>query len=96
MVLLELGISTDTVDMINALYDEQVLTDLESNFEIVKENIEYLKSIGINNIDELITTDLTAFFPFPSVVKRKVEKVGIDKFKSLLKEDPNNIDILTT
>ena len=95
MVLLELGISNDTVDMINALYDEQVLTELESNFEIVKENIEYLKSIGINNIDELITTDLTAFFAFPSVVKRKVEKVGIDKFKSLLEEDPNNIDILS-
>lgn len=95
MVLLELGISNDTVDMINALYDEQVLTELESNFEIVKENIDYLKSIGINNINELITTDLTAFFAFPSVVKRKVEKVGIDKFKSLLEEDPNNIDILS-
>lgn len=79
--LKELGISEETINYINENNDSNIIFDVDCNkYECIK-IIEYLRGIGIKNIETLLINELQIFYKDESRIKEI-----FDKYKNNLNE----------
>jgi len=69
--LFDLGLSLEEINSLKSKYDKKVVEKLEFFPRLVKENYNYLKSYGINNIKICFINHVNMFFMNP------------DKFRSI-------------
>ncbi len=92
--LKNVGISDDTLIEMLKNNNETAIFDLSCNEEDAINIINYIKNIGINNIDELLVYRMDIFFlTFEQLVKR-LSKFNIPVLVNLINEDYTNIDII--
>ena len=92
--LLETGISQESIDFLLKLYNEDVKKEIINNEENIKDNVLYLKSIDINNVEDLMEENITIFFQQVEKTKEMVNRIGLEKVRNDLESDPYNISIL--
>ena len=92
--LRELELSETTIKYIINSYNEDVIDNIDIYIDDIKQNIIFLRSIGINNIEELLKTDITIFFQPVSDTKEVVNEIGLEKTINMLLEDSECIRYL--
>ena len=92
--LKELDVSSKTVETIERIYNPDIIRNIDLYKDNVKENIVYLKGLGVNTIDEILTFDLTVLFQPISSTKDMIDTIGTDEVVSKLNEDPEFIQYL--
>lgn len=89
--LLECGIKEDTI---NKLKDNELDYLFEVNINNSIDIINYLKSINITNIDELLLSIPDLFFKPKEIVEDLFNKKNINELVNLINDDYSNIDLL--
>lgn len=92
--LYNIGLNEQEVDeIIDELgYDESL--NLSCNYELIKKNIELLKSYGIKNIKQLIIYKEDLFLKNINDIVKMFSSYNIPVFVSLINEDVTTIDEL--
>ena len=90
--LLEKGIKKETLNMIKG--NDSLNYNLTINIDDVLEITDYLKEIGINNIDELLIYNPDLFMGSRIDVEEKFNKFDINNLVNLINEDVENIDFI--
>lgn len=75
------------------LISQDVIDNIE-NSSNVKECIMYLRTLDINNIDELLITNIEPFCASVDLMKEVVNKIGENEIKNLLESDVDNVYLL--
>lgn len=81
--LLDLGIKEETIDSL----PEANFYDLKMNEEKITEIILYLKSMGINNLDELVKEELRILYMDLENIKRVFNIPNKDEIIDLINND---------
>lgn len=81
--LLELGINKNSLEKIINHNGEAIYFSIESNVENITNIINYLKSINIKNIDELLIYEIDFFLNNYEDIKNKITKYDIDKINNI-------------
>ena len=89
--LLELGIKQETIDSIMTKYDEAIITNFKIEEDNVEEVINFLREIGIVDIDNLLIFDLSIFTKKIDYVKECFEIKNLNEVVKLINEDITNI-----
>lgn len=89
--LLELGIKQETIDSIITKYDEAIITNFKIEEDNVEEVINFLREIGIVDIDNLLIFDLSIFTKNIDYVKECFEIKNLNEVVKLINEDITNI-----
>lgn len=83
----------ETLGVSSYVYEELINTDpatlsnLELNWDTVSQNIQYLKSIGLTCIDELLLYSSLVFMLNPSDLENKIKRLDKDVFTAEVNED---------
>lgn len=86
------GISDELIDkMIDAIGYGYVL-DMACNYELVKENIEFLKNLGIQTVEELLLNRPNVFLIQTNVLQKKFSNTDISFMCNLINEDCLAVD----
>ena len=85
--LLDLGISEDTLEKIRTNNSDQMLVDAEWNIDRVVDSINYLKNIGITNIDKLLINRFDIVLRGHDDLERTMESLEKDKIVELINKD---------
>lgn len=81
-----LGVSSYVYEeLINT--DPATLSNLELNWDTVSQNIQYLKSLGLTCIDELLLYSSLVFMLNPSDLENKIKRLDKDTFTAEVNED---------
>ena len=81
-----LGVSSYVYEeLINT--DPATLSNLELNWDTVSQNIQYLKSLGLTCIDELLLYSSLIFMLNPSDLENKIKRLDRDTFTAEVNED---------
>ena len=81
-----LGVSSYVYEeLINT--DPATLSNLELNWDTVSQNIQYLKSLGLTCIDELLLYSSLVFMLNPSDLEDKIKRLDKDTFTAEVNED---------
>ena len=89
--LLEIGIKEDTI---NILKENELDYLFEININNVIDVINYLKSINIIDIDDLVLSIPDLFFKPKKIIEELFNKKNINELVNLINEDYSNIDLL--
>lgn len=87
--LLEYGITKDTIKKIKENNEESTCFYCMTQEENVKEVIEYLLSIKVEVLDNLLTDRLELFFIPKEEIKKRFETYNIEVLVQLINEDIN-------
>lgn len=87
--LIEYDVSKETIEKIKENYDESTCFYCLTIKENMKEVINYLKSIHVESIDQLLTNRLELFFLPVETLKEHLREYNEDVFVQLLNEDIN-------
>ena len=71
--LIDLGIKQETIDRIIELNSGAIIITFECNQEKITNIINYLKYVGIKNIDDLLIYEVDFFLKDFEEVKRKIK-----------------------
>lgn len=77
--LIDLGIKKDTIDKIIDINGDAITLSLESNEENITNIINYLKQIGIKNVEQLLIYEIDFFLQDIEEVKEKLKKEDYEK-----------------
>lgn len=83
----------ETLGVSSYVYEELINTDpatlsnLELNWDTVSQNIQYLKSLGLTCIDELLLYSSLVFMLNPSDLENKIKRLDKDVFTAEVNED---------
>ena len=75
--LKELGINNNTIERIINNNSESIIFTIENNIENIREIINYMKQIGIYNIDELLVYEIDYFLLDINILKEKINNQEI-------------------
>lgn len=92
--LKEYGISDSVIDSMIDKYDDSVLSLLMSEEYNVGLVIDYLKTIGVSVIDELLINRVELFYIDVMKIKRSFDKFETDKLVESINKDISYIDYL--
>ena len=94
--LKEIGISNETISVLNEICLPIEKSSAESNKEFIFSSIEYLKSIGIDNktIEDILVFDYHYLMPGADMLKKSVDKNGVDIVVKKINEDLDNLTYL--
>lgn len=92
--LKECNIEDKTIEEIKRKQSPSFLFDLNCNEEECIKIINYLKGMGINNIDELLLYESEIFFKTKKNVEKALSKCDIEELVELINEDTSNIEEL--
>lgn len=79
-------------DSLRLKYEESILEVFELNKDNVLKVIDYLKDIGVNNIEELILYKLEFFTKDVDVIIKRFNEYNIGEVVDSINEDITNID----
>ena len=79
-------------DSLRLKYEESILEVFELNKDNVLKVIDYLKDIGVNNIEELILYKLEFFTKDIDVIIKRFNEYNIGEVVDSINEDITNID----
>lgn len=88
------GVSNKTIEEIKRTQSPSFMFDLNCNEEECIKIINYLKGIGINNVDELLLFEPEIFFKTCINVITAFSKTDIEELVELINEDIFNIEKL--
>lgn len=91
--LRDCDISEDTIDELYDLYSFQ-LFDLSCNSDEIIKIIDYLRSIGIVNIEDLLINKTDIFYKTKKWIEDKISKYNIDEFVSKVNDNYDEIEII--
>ena len=91
--LIECGIDHDTLEVMNGKYPTE-LFDLSCNKKEIFKIIEYLRSIGINNIDELLIYETWLFYKTFDFVKGAISRFDIFELVARINDNHEDIGII--
>ena len=91
--LKECIISSYTINKLSKKYPSQ-LFNLNCNKRDCIKIIEYLRSIGINNIEDLLVNKIELFYETKEDVERMFLKHNVSELVDKINNDYNEIDIL--
>ena len=92
--LQEYGISDSVIDSMIDKYDDSLLSLLMSEEYNVGLVIDYLRSIGVKVIDELLMNRIELFYIDVIKIKRSFDKFETDKLVESINKDISYIDYL--
>ena len=92
--LLEEGFSIELINKMINNYDEGIIDQFIIEKENVKDVINYLKKIGIKDIDKLLQTRIEIFTKDINSVKDAFLKYNIKEKVEEINNDINNIDFV--
>ena len=92
--LKELGVLEDTIYRIEMANDRALVFNFICSKDIVCENIEYFKSIGIEVIELLLIYRLEFFLIDPEKMRKAFESYETKTLVQLINEDINAINLL--
>ncbi len=90
--LMEIGIKKATIEKINE--NESLTYNLWCNIDDCKSIIEYLKSINIRNIDDILIYKPDMFMETKKDIENMFIKKNLFEIVNLINEDYMNIDII--
>ena len=90
--LLDYGIKEDTINKIKEI--EELEYSFNTNINNTIDVINYLKSINIVDIDDLLLSVPDLFFKAKVLVEEMFNKKNINELVNLINEDYSNIDLL--
>jgi len=93
-ILFENGINKETVERIKNNNDEMLLSNIELESENIILNLNYLKKIGIERIDDLLIQRLDLFFIPNKKLKEEIERFNIEVLVNLINQDFNNLELI--
>ena len=87
-----IGVDDNTIEkMVNILgYD--IVLNMACNHELVNKNIQLLKSVGINNIEQLLLNREYIFLKDNDFIKNCLSKYNLQPIVPLINEDYSVID----
>ena len=92
--LTKYNLTTKDIKDITSSIDEDDKLELELNEERVSSIIDYLLSIGLTNIKDIIINKPNLFYDDVNSIKMRIEKHSNTNIIELLKEDPINFDLI--
>lgn len=92
--LKELGVLDDTIYRIEMANDRALVFNFICFKDVVCENIEYFKSIGIEVIELLLIYRLEFFLIDPEKMRKAFENYDVRALVQLINEDINAINLL--
>ena len=92
--LKEYEINDNIINNIKNNNSESTLFDLSCNKDNCIKLINYMKNIGIMNIDELLIYEIDIFFIDYDKLLNKITNYNINEIVRLINTDYNNVDIL--
>ena len=92
--LTKYNLTTEDIKDITSSIDEDEKLELELNEERVSSIIDYLLSIGLTNIKNIIINKPNLFYDDVNSIKMRIEKHSNTNIIELLKEDPINFDLI--
>lgn len=93
-ILLENGINKETIEKIKNNNDEMLVSNIELESENIILNLNYLKKIGIERIDDLLIQRLDLFFIPNKKLKEEIERFNIEVLVNLINQDFNNLELI--
>lgn len=87
--LLEYGIKKETIEKIKEIKDDSEVFYCLTQKDNVTKVINYLQSINIKNIDDILLNRLELFYVPVNKIKESFEKYNINVLVQLLNEDIN-------
>ena len=91
----DLGINNTTIMSIEEKYNEYILYNLSLNKFEIEKIIRYFKEIGINNIDDILISNIELFFKTYREIKRTfISLKNINELVEKINEDAENIYLL--
>ena len=92
--LKEHNISEITIEKLKKTQSPSLLFDLICNDEECVKIINYLKEIGIKNIDELLIYETELFFKNKNKIELAFSKHNINELVELINQDYEEIEVL--
>lgn len=86
-------ISNDTLKIMNEKYPAE-LFDLNCNKKEIVKIINYLRSIGVSNIDELLIYETHLFYKTKSWIESRFSNYNINELVSKINENYEEIEII--
>ena len=93
-ILLENGINKETIEKIKNNNDEMLVSNIELESENIILNLNYLKKIGIERMDDLLIQRLDLFFIPNKKLKEEIERFNIEVLVNLINQDFNNLELI--
>lgn|SRR5574344_487310 len=87
-----IGLPDDLILKMNERLNDDILLSLAFNHDLVKENLGYFKSIGINNLDELMLRRPDIFTLKPNFIQSSFKKGNLYDEVNNLNQDYLSID----
>lgn len=91
--LKECNISSNSIDRLLKEKYPSELYDLESNKKECTKIINYLKEIGITNIEELLVNKTELFYKTKRYIENKLSRYDQKIYVNLISDDYNKIDL---
>ena len=91
--LLDCGINKDTINELNKKYPTE-LFDLSCNKKEIVKIINYLRDIGVIDIDELLTYETWLFYKTLDFVKERITKFDVNELVSKINSNYEEIGII--
>lgn len=85
--LKELNISNETLEKVRSLNGSSIDIDFNCNSKEIIKIINYLKNIGIENIDGLLVEETDIFLNKFNDIKDKIENYGLSKAVNEINND---------
>lgn len=94
MYLTEFGLSKEDIKDIYDSIDDEDRFMLMGSISDVEEILEYFKSLGFNNLKELLIEKTLLFYRKPYTIKELIEESDVPDLVNKLKEDINNFELI--
>ena len=92
--LIDLGFSNTIIDDIKKKYDDSIIDLIKLDSDNITEIVNYLKEIGIKEVEELFSSYIELFLRDIDEVKDAFNKHNIDEIVNKINEDITNIELV--
>lgn len=92
--LLPFGITKETIAQVIKNNDETLIENLICDQEMVINNLNYFKEIGIKRINDLLIERTDLFLVPIEILKEKLDKFNLNVLSELVNEDFCNLELI--
>lgn len=87
-----IGLENEMLELIKEKMDYDIILNMACNHELIKNNIDLLRSFGIKNIESLLLNRENIFFMETIDLQKKFNNYNIEALVNLINEDYTVID----